>query len=186
MKRLLLSQAQKVVPRTNQPPFGNWGLKDGCRVFTAPGTVGCTAYLARSVRDLRPFPSAPREFAARSLLERLARRATGGRLGVYIARPREPRPRSVPHRSPCTSRWPRSGISRRFPLRRAAVNSGRVHPEDSPDGYLPVGQAILPLAPVIRALVQYRAALQRRSLHRAWRGVVTLVTFVSHFLDELW
>ena len=121
--------------------------------------------LARSVRDLRPFPSAPREFAARSLLQRLARRATGGRLGVYGARPR-----SVPHRSPCTSRWPRSGISRRFPLRR--VNSARVHPEDSPDGYLPVGQAILPLAPVIRALVQYRAALQRRSLPHG--DVVTL------------
>ena len=56
-----------------------------------------------------------------------------------------------------------TGISRRFPLRR--VNSARVHPEDSPDGYLPVGQVIPPLAPVIRALVQYRAALQRRSLH---------------------
>ena len=47
------------------------------------------------------------------------------------------------------------------------MNSARVHPEDSPDGYLPVGQVILPLAPVIRALVQYRAALQRRSLHHA-------------------
>ena len=135
--------------------------------------------LARSVRDLRPFPSAPREFAARALLERLARRATGGRLGVYIARPREPRPRSVPHRSPCTSRWPRSGISRHFPLRR--VNSARVHPEDSPDGYLPVGQVILPLAPVIRALVQYRAALQRRSVHHA-RGVTSVASGLSAFL----
>ena len=47
------------------------------------------------------------------------------------------------------------------------MNSARVHPEDSPDGYLPVGQVIPPLAPVIRALVQYRAALQRRSVHHA-------------------
>ena len=38
-------------------------------------------------------------------------------------------------------------------------------------------RAILPLAPVIRALVQYCTALQRRSLHRAWRGVVTLGDF---------
>ena len=102
MNRVLLSQAQKVVPRTNRPPK---------RLHRSP---------ARTAPSFGPAPL------------------------------------------PFTSCWPKSGIPRRFPLRH--VNSSHVHPEDSPDGYLPADRAILPLALVIRALVQYVTALQRRSL----------------------